>query len=301
MKQHDEQHRLRTCLWIVNTFQRRGKLTLRELNELWKETDLSGGEEIQARTFYNYRSAIQDLLNIVLECDKRTNKYQIAYSDETTTTDWLLSSFSVGQLLQQNKDLSSRILLEEIPSGQQHLSTIIDGMRQKNVIEIKYCRFVEDEPHAVQIEPYCTKLFHQRWYVLGRNIERNHLQTYALDRISDIKILSETYEIDKDFDAKGYFHNSFGIFSSESELPVEVKIKADSTQSKYLRTLPLHHSQKEIISNNQYSVFRLFLVPTKDFIFELLSHGALYEVLEPESLRKEMKSHAEKLSALYKY
>lgn len=300
MKQHDEQHRLRTCLWIVNTFQRRGRLTLRELNELWTETELSGGEEIIARTFFNYRSAIQDLFSIVIECDKSTNTYSIAYRDDDSTTEWLLSSFSVSQLLQQNKDISNRILLEEIPSGQHHLSTIIEAMHSNNVIEITYQRFVEDEPHSVCVEPYCTKLFHQRWYVVANNIEKKHLQTYALDRISDIKILAKTYSIDPNFDAKAFFLNSFGIFASENEQPQRILIRVDATQSKYLRTLPLHHSQKETITNDKFSVFQYYLVPTKDFVFELLSHGAFFEVLEPASLRETMKENALKMAELYK-
>lgn len=300
MKQHDEQHRLRTCLWIVNTFQRRGRLTLRELNELWTETELSGGEEIIARTFFNYRSAIQDLFSIVIECDKSTNTYSIAYRDDDSTTEWLLSSFSVSQLLQQNKDISNRILLEEIPSGQHHLSTIIEAMHSNNVIEITYQRFVEDEPHSVCVKPYCTKLFHQRWYVVANNIEKKHLQTYALDRISDIKILAKTYSIDPNFDAKAFFLNSFGIFASENEQPQRILIKVDATQSKYLRTLPLHHSQKETITNDKFSVFQYYLVPTKDFVFELLSHGAFFEVLEPASLRETMKENALKMAELYK-
>ena len=300
MKQHDEQHRLRTCLWIVNTFQRRGRLTLRELNELWTETELSGGEEIIARTFFNYRSAIQDLFSIVIECDKSTNTYSIAYRDDDSTTEWLLSSFSVSQLLQQNKDISNRILLEEIPSGQHHLSTIIEAMHSNNVIEITYQRFVEDEPHSVCVEPYCTKLFHQRWYVVANNIEKKHLQTYALDRISDIKILAKTYSIDPNFDAKAFFLNSFGIFASENEQPQRILIRVDATQSKYLRTLPLHHSQKETITNDKFSVFQYYLVPTKDFVFELLSHGAFFEVLEPASLRETMKENAMKMAELYK-
>lgn len=300
MKQHDEQHRLRTCLWIVNTFQRRGRLTLRELNELWTETELSGGEEIIARTFFNYRSAIQDLFSIVIECDKSTNTYSIAYRDDDSTTEWLLSSFSVSQLLQQNKDISNRILLEEIPSGQHHLSTIIEAMHSNNVIEITYQRFVEDEPHSVCVEPYCTKLFHQRWYVVANNIEKKHLQTYALDRISDIKILANTYSIDPNFDAKAFFLNSFGIFASENEQPQRILIRVDATQSKYLRTLPLHHSQKETITNDKFSVFQYYLVPTKDFVFELLSHGAFFEVLEPASLRETMKENALKMAESYK-
>ena len=300
MKQHDEQHRLRTCLWIINAFQRRGKMTLRELNELWVEDELSRGEEIIPRTFYNYRTAIQDLFSIVFECDKRTNSYYIDCRDDDNTTEWLLSSFSVGQLLSKNKEISDRILLENIPSGQQHLSTIIEAMHGNNVIEISYQAFVEDEAHCVCLEPYCTKLFHQRWYVVANNIERGHLQTYALDRILGIKILGKTFTPNPDFDARAYFHYSFGIFASDHQPPQKIQIKVEASQCKYLRTLPLHHSQKEISTNERYSIFQFELVPTQDFIIELMSHGASFEVLAPQSLRQEIKNTVNKMAEMYK-
>lgn len=299
MKQHDEQHRLRTCLWIVNTIQRRGRLTLREINELWLKNEISRGEEIIPRTFYNYRSAIQDLFNILIECDKKTNTYYISLRDDSATTEWLLSSFSVSQLLQQNRNISSRILLEDIPSGQQYLSAIIDAMQENNVIEVSYQRFVEDQPHDVKLEPYCTKLFHQRWYVVARNIERNHLQTYALDRILDIRILPEKFTLDPNFNAEVYFANSFGIFTNEHSLPQRIILRVEATQSKYLRTLPLHHSQKEIATTAKFSDFEFMLVPTQDFIFEIQSKGNMIEVLEPADLRKQMKENAKKTVKLY--
>lgn len=300
MKQHDEQHRLRTCLWIINILQQRNGLTLKELNNLWLENDLSHGLEIIPRTFFNYRSAIQDLFGIIIECDKRSCKYYIDYNDNRTTTKWLLSSFSVSQLLQQNKDLHNRILLEDIPSGVQYLSTIIEAIRQNNRISISYQRFVEEEAHKVEIEPYCTKLFHQRWYVIGKNIEKGHLQTYSLDRITDIEILEETYTIDPNFDAESYFLHSFGIYSSDKELPQTIKIKAMDTERKFLRTLPLHHSQKETIVNNNTSIFEYQLVPTKDLVIELLSRGSNIEILEPEALRKQMLEQAKAMVNLYK-
>lgn len=298
-QQYNEQHRLRTCLWIINLLQRHGELTLREINEHWLETELSNGLEIIPRTFFNYRSAIQDLFSIVIECKKSSNTYHIAYQDDDPTSEWILSSLSVSQILQENKDLNNRILLENIPSGQRHLNPIIEAMHNSRKIEITYQRFVEDMPHKVVVEPYCTKLFHQRWYVVANNIKRGHLQTYALDRIKDIKVLDSTFEIDPSFDAKEFFQNSFGIFAAENQKPQRIVLKVDSTQSKYFRTLPLHHSQVEMSVDADHSIFVYFLVPTQDFIIELMSHGSSVEVLEPDSLRSQMKENAIKLCKLY--
>ena len=300
MKQHDEQHRLRTCLWIITALERRGRLTLKDLNALWVENPLSHGQEIIVRTFYNYRSAIQDLFGIIISYNAATKEYFIDYNQNNSTTEWLVSSFSVGELIRQNDSVQDRILLEKVPSGQTHLASIIEAMSNNDVIEITYQRFVSEESHLIKIEPYCVKIFRQRWYVIGVNIERNRLQTYALDRIGNVLITGNKFEINRDFNAEDYFRNSFGIFVRENVLPERVIIKADSTESKYLRTLPLHHSQKETAKGKDFSLFELNLDITEDFIMELRSYGPLLEIVEPAFLRERLKQDAEKLTELYK-
>ncbi|MBQ9435721.1 MAG: WYL domain-containing protein [Bacteroidales bacterium] len=56
----------------------------------------------------------------------------------------------------------------------------------------------------------------------------------------------------------------------------------------YFRSLPLHHSQKEEIREDKYSVFAYFIRPTFDFIQEILSMGETVEIVEPQMLRNEI-------------
>ncbi len=63
-----------------------------------------------------------------------------------------------------------------------------------------------------------------------------------------------------------------------------------------MRSLPLHQSQLEIETGEDYAVFELILAPTWDFKQELLSRADQIEVLEPVSLRQWMK---EKTGAMF--
>ena len=67
----------------------------------------------------------------------------------------------------------------------------------------------------------------------------------------------------------------------------------------YLRTLPLHASQKELVSTEEYADFEYFLRPTFDFMQELLSQGDEIEVLEPKSFREEMKDILQRMLKRY--
>lgn len=68
----------------------------------------------------------------------------------------------------------------------------------------------------------------------------------------------------------------------------------------YLRSLPLHHSQRQLKETDEYIEFDYYLVPTDDFVMRLMSFGALVEVLQPASLRNELfRRHQEVIDFYY--
>ena len=131
--------------------------------------------------------------------------------------------------------------------------------------------------------------------------EKDGLRTIALDRILDLKILSTSFELPEDFDARKYFANVVGIFVN-NDLPVtKVKIRAYGIQAEYLRSTPLHKSQSEGSSKyGEFAEFTYRLCITPELISQLLSMGSQIEVLEPEKLREEMKEELIKCLTNYK-
>lgn len=67
----------------------------------------------------------------------------------------------------------------------------------------------------------------------------------------------------------------------------------------YLRDFPFHHSQKEILTAEDYSDFELWLRPTNELYTPLLSRGCNIQVLEPEWLVEEIKGQIETMRARY--
>lgn len=93
---------------------------------------------------------------------------------------------------------------------------------------------------------------------------------------------------------------SFGTRTFWEHEPEVVRIKVCAGQVPYMRTLPQHHSQKEVETHTDYSVFEMLLVPTIELTMKLLSMGSLVEVLAPASLRKTMAEEAAELYRVYK-
>ncbi len=141
---------------------------------------------------------------------------------------------------------------------------------------------------GVVVEPYFLRLFKQRWYLVSRNVEEDRIKTYALDRMKSVKLTGESFEFDESFDMENYFTDSYGIVVTHND-PRKIVLRTTPRQAKYLRALPLHHSQQETISDS-FSLFTYRMRLTDDFISELLSHGPEITVLEPPELRAMMET-----------
>lgn len=131
----------------------------------------------------------------------------------------------------------------------------------------------------------------------GRNRAEDTVKTYALDRMSDVTMDAERFVMPADFDAESYSRDSYGIIFTHGEAKT-VRIKTDSRQAKYLRALPLHHSQSEII-HDSYSIFTYRLRLTPDLVQELLSYGPRIKVIEPPELRAMMVTNLQEALAQY--
>lgn len=289
-------------IWLVDTIYRAGKITFEELGRRWLRSQLSEGKELPLRTFHNWRIAIEQVFDINIECDRKNGYcYYIENTDDMekgSVRNWLLNTFAVNNLINESHQLKRRILFEEIPSGRRFLTPIIEAMRDSLEIELLHQSYWYNEPTLYTIQPYCVKVFRQRWYVIGFCKERNALRIFSLDRIRRLKVLNTYFVYPKKFDPATYFADSFGIIVTDDQ-PETIRIKVYGMQRRYLRALPLHHSQHEVETNDDYSVFECRMKPSFDLKQELLSMGADIEVLAPESFRRVMAVAARALSAFY--
>lgn len=291
-------------VWLVDTIYRAGRISFEEINERWERSSLNDtGEELPMKTFHNHKNAIQEMFDINIECDRRAGYlYYIDHAEDMEqggVRTWLLNTFAVNHLINESHHLKWRILFEDIPSGQRFLTQIIEAMRDNLTVELTYQSFWSDTASTFKVAPYCVKVFRQRWYVMARSLSDGRLRVYALDRIQELHTTENTFTLPEDFDPQAYFADSFGITVDETCAVERVKLRVQGIQRQYIRTLPLHASQREVETTEDSSVFEFHLRPTLDFQQELLSHAVKaeddIEVLEPQWLRGHMKAIGESL------
>lgn len=285
-------------VWIIQTIEREGSITLKRLNELWLENeDLSGGVEMLRRTFINYKNAIWDLFNIEIVCDNRNGfKYSIGVRDDGDMSKWLINSVLTNEIIARNADMKNRIMLEPAYSGEEYLRVITDAMRDSKKIAFTYQRFHDLAPQHIKGDPYCVRLYHQRWYVVVkeyRTVLASHeiveeLRVYSFDRMSELQTLDEKFKMDKNFSAQDFFKYAWGVRVEKGNEPIKVVLKVSAVQRDYFRTLPLHHSQVEVETTEEYSIFEYYVAYSVELVMQILQYGDLVEVLAPSELRDEI-------------
>ena len=287
-------------IWLVDIIYSHPEgMTFEEINEKWENSDRSEGNPLPLRTFHNHRSAIEDLFEINIECNKSNYRYFIDNADDLAkggVRRWLLNTFAVNNLINESHKIKHRIQFEDIPSGQQYLTPIIEAMRDEVMVNITYQAYWMDKPVSFDVQPYFVKVFKQRWYLIGKS---DKLRIYALDRLKNLSPTKTKFKMLAEFDPEVYFADCYGIIHDTEETVQIISLKVKSRQANYLRALPLHHSQKEEERNEKYSVFSMYLKPSFDFRQEILSMGEDVEVIAPLSFREEMKNIFNKMISIY--
>ncbi len=282
-------------VWLVDTISRYGRITLKDLNAAWLRSEISEGKPLARRTFFHYRDGVEEMFDINIQCDKSTFEYYIDDSGSESNAllrSWVVDSVSMSGTLSNARDVSGRIMLENVPSAREHLPVVIDALKQNRRIRFSYKSYTRSLPtDGIVLEPYFVKIFKQLWYVIGLNVKDRQVKTYALDRISSLNILQDTFVMPEEVNPSEFFKDCFGIITNRNSAK-RIVLRVEPTQAKYFRALPLHSSQQEVV-HDDYSIFTYKMRITYDLKEEIMSHGATIEVLEPKELKTLIRTELE--------
>lgn len=283
---------LNKYVWLVETIHKAGRITLKEVSHRWKQSEMGDGQELSARTFHKWRVAAEELFGLIIDNEgKGEYRYYISNPEvleSGSMGSWVFNNISVSNKLMECRGVKKKVLLEEVSAGREFLDPLLDALKSDRVLRVTYKGFLHNEPCTYELEPYCLRMYHRRWYLVGRSRAHDRVMIYALDCVQSMDLLPEHFRYPSDFDAADFFYDSFGVIIDHS-CPVETfRLKVSAHQAYYLRTQRMHRSQVETMCTGQFSLFELRLRPTFDFRQALLSMGEDVEVLSPEWLRENM-------------
>lgn len=192
------------------------------------------------------------------------------------------------------------IYFERTPEikGIQYFDPLVTAIENSRVLRLSYLPYYEDKPYFNEVHPYLLKEFRSRWYLIAYNAYREQVRTYALDRIRSLEAMEDKAYIAAAFEVDEYFKYAIGIISPEG-IPSIIKLAVQKNQAQYLITQPWHESQNIEEESEEEVVFSFRVHPTYEFRSLVLSLGKDAVILEPDSLRKEIKGELEEALKAY--
>ncbi len=247
---------------------------------------------ISLRTLQRDIRDIYNQLQIEIVNEKKGDKrYFIKSRPETQEqSQRLLESYQVINAIHAAQDFEDIVFLESRkPKGLEHFYGLLFAIKNNRIVNFQHYKYWDETITNRTVHPLALKESQGRWYLVAVDTNDNHLKTFGLDRMADIDIAKTKYRETYDHEVKELFAHSFGIISLEDEKPQVIRLQFSYEQGQYVKTYPLHVSQKIIQENNKVVVVELAVFITYDLIRELLSYGSALLVLSPAKLRNEIK------------
>ena len=257
---------------------------LEEKNFQNSENELSFSE----KTFQRDRKLLADLFQIHITFKRSTMTYQIDDEDDLDLARGIFESLTLVNAYKQTIDTKDIMQFERRQAtGIENLEGFVHAIKNRKVVSFTYTKHWEGIPYKKVVQPYALKEFRNRWYLLAYedNSKEFFLKTLGLDRITDFEIHSKTFTR-KEVNINAMFENSFGIISTLGQKPEKLTLSFEPWQGMFVKSLPIHHSQKILTDTKDELKIELTLVPTYDFYQELLTHAERLYSIEPQSVRE---------------
>jgi len=197
-------------IWLINLIAQHPKgITLKEINDAVNKTTIKIPSPLNRMTMLRYRDTIFQQFGVNISCASHAHysTYFISNPEvlsNNTMEGWVCRNFMTNNLMAGSMSLKDRILPEAIPSNGSQLQQLLDAMANSAIITFTYKKYDGSTSHR-QAEPYCVKLWNQRWYLLGHNattlndedsdvVHVRKFAIFSLDRISDVSLLKRNME-----------------------------------------------------------------------------------------------------------
>jgi len=170
------------------------------------------------------------------------------------------------------------------------------AIEAKKYVDLSYFTMSRNKNTRRKVAPYNIWFFDSTFYLVGLCMKREEIRTFAFDRIRSLELTDEIFERPDDFSVEEYMRPSFGVFHGE---PTKVKIWFSPEAAGYVKEKIWHESQIISVQKDGSVIFEAEVAGIAEIKIWVMGWGAKAKVLEPESLKEEIKLEIDSLMRLY--
>jgi len=170
------------------------------------------------------------------------------------------------------------------------LRDLFSGIVERRVVNVRY------RNKRYKLHPYSLLIHNGALYVLGQVPPYTDTIYLALPRFKSVELTDDTFTRDEDFSLEDVLRSNFGIWYED---PVDVVIRFDKTVVPSIESRQWHPTQSMQMQDSGELILKMRLGPSKELIAWILRWAEFAEVLEPESLRKEVGATIRRIAKNY--
>lgn len=259
----------------------------------------AGISSYSIRTLQRDIREIANLFNLSIHNKKKgDNRYYIESRPMMEVDEYnqkLLESFQVSNALNVHPDFADLIFFESRkPTGVEHFYDLFFAIRNRRIVSFEHYKYKNKVMTSRKVHPLALKESKDRWYLIAVDTQDKTLKSFGLDRINYLNVSDKKFREKYKYNFREHFKNAFGVMNLSEQIPQKIVLQCSRHQGEYIRSFPLHQSQKESRETESDIYFEFFLHPTYDFMQEILSFGKEVIVLEPEILVQNIREHLQK-------
>ena len=264
------------------------------------------GEGVDERTVQRDIRTIENELDYVIERKgSHPNRwYEIVEEpEEKTLVSRYLEHAGLAEMLQKEAAYGKKgrkaVFLDDtqITHGLEHISPILSAIRSNRKVEIEHQKFGADATTR-KVSPLFLKQFKHRWYLTAREEQTENVKSFGLDRILKVTVLNDAFKFRKEDDHDAMFSHAIGLYDNEEE-PQQIRFWSEARHAGYLRSVKIHHSQKERGEKDGGIEFEVDVVPNYEFFQQIMMMEAKVKILSPESVIDRMRGMLSGIQNLY--
>ena len=178
---------------------------------------------------------------------------------------------------------------------------LAEAVLYEREVSFSYRKLEDKKAIKRRLRPYHIVEMNGGWYVVGHDVDRDDLRTFAMQRIKGLKLRKATFSKPADFHIGDYTDGGLGVRNHNDNEPVEVVIHVRGWMARIVQERQWHHSHKIKVLDQQgdKAELRMQLRDMAGLKRLLLGWGRYAEVIEPKELRDAVKKEAAEVMKIY--
>jgi proteasome accessory factor B len=149
------------------------------------------------------------------------------------------------------------------------------------------------------VQPYHLGCIENLWYLFAFDMDRGGLRTFALPRISDVRLSKTRFRRPTDFSIGRYLEQSFGVFAKPAKTKHTIRIAFDAFAASRIEERQWHPSQKIKQLRDGEIELSLTLGNLEEIARWILNWGNHAHVLAPAELKEQIAKTVSELADAY--